>query len=177
VGHGLSRWRRNAATGGASVGAGGGSTTQQPTTLESQQSALAVRTAELQRRVGGDITDPNTFANTPFARAGKGYDLANANKAAGLLKKQQQAIGARIKAIRKGLGRKGITKATKVRLQNELAQLIPQHAQLGQQRQAILHPQAPDTGGGGLATRATRTRDSSTRSTPQRSRSASTPRR
>jgi murein DD-endopeptidase MepM/ murein hydrolase activator NlpD len=138
------------ATAGGSAGAsggGGGSTTQQPTVLESQQAGLAVRAAELQRRVGGDITDPNTFANTPFARAGKGYDLANANKAAAILKKQQQAIGARIKAIRKGLGRKGITQGTKVRLQNELAQLLPQHAQLGQQRQAILHPQAPDTGG------------------------------
>jgi hypothetical protein len=120
---------------------------QKVSAFEQRQAAAALTAAEVQRRLGvSDLASPESYV-----KAGV-YNRGAAGQAAGALKAQQQAIGFRIRQLRKALGTKGHTKAAKVRWQNELAQLLPQHADLGRQRAALargVSPASPDVTGAG----------------------------
>lgn len=62
---------------------------------------------------------------------------------AGAVRNKQRLLGARIRKIRAAL--KGqLRPATRLRLTQELAGLLPEHAELGKQVQTLLHPAAPD---------------------------------
>lgn len=142
---------RNVGSGGASGGGGGGSqpstgtrqATQRVSQFERRQASAALGVAEIQRRFSGDITDPSTFVTAPGV-----YDAKGASNAALALRKQQQAIGGRIKQLRKALGTRGHTAAARTRYQTELAQLLPQHAELGRQRSALRNPSPEILSGG-----------------------------
>jgi hypothetical protein len=117
---------------------------QKVSAFEQRQAAAALTAAEVQRRLGvSDLTSPESYASRALdPESGKtvqSYNFGAAGQAAGALKAQQQAIGFRIRQLRKALATRGHTKAAKARWQTELAQLLPQHADLARQRSALVH--------------------------------------